>query len=178
MLTGQCSGSVHPNQPVCFSTADCRFIEMLVFSSVGQMCKSFFNGFICHRRDPQPLYRFMTVGFFQDPSGYQLSFPSRISGNNYFPDILSVQLGLHRLILLRSLTDYHKLHLLRHHRQCCHIPFLILFVIFFRVCQSHQMSQCPGNHVFVSFQCSSGRLAAVQYSCDIPSYRRIFCYDQ
>ena len=43
----------------------------------------------------------------------------------------------------------------------------IFFIIFFRVCQGHQMSQCPGYHIIFPFQNASVFLTGAKNSGDV-----------
>ena len=114
----------------------------------------------------------MTVCLCKDPSGYQFSLTSGICGNDDLPDILPVKLVFYRIILFGCLANHHQFHFLWHHRKSGKFPFGIFFIVFFRICQGYQMSQCPGHYIIFSFQGSIPLLAAVKDSCDISGNRR------
>ena len=144
--------------------------------SVFQICKSFFDRFVCDGRDPQSADWFMAVCLVKNPAGYQFSFTSGVCSNDDIFDVFSVKLCFYCIVLFTGLSDHHQFHFIRHHRKGGHFPFGIFSVIFFRICQCDQMSQCPGHHIFFSFQCSIAFLVTVKYPGNVSGNGRFLCY--
>ena len=115
----------------------------------------------------------MASGFVQDPSCYEFALSSGICGDDDVSDVLTEKLRLDRLILFRCLTDHDQLHLIRHHRERLHIPFHVLLIIFFRICQSYQVSQCPGHSIVLSFQDSVPFLITMENPCNVSCHGRL-----
>ena len=101
--------------------------------AVFYFCKSFFNGLIRDRGNPQPFYWLFVSCLFQDQPGYKLSLPSGIGCNDNFPHIRPVDLGFYHPVLLSGLFDDFQPELVRHHGKIFHFPFLVFGIVIFRV---------------------------------------------
>ena len=71
--------------------------------------------------------------FVENPPRHQLTLASGIGCNDNLIHVLPRKLCRHRMVLFSRMRNNLDLQFFRHHRQNCHIPFLILFVIVFRI---------------------------------------------
>ena len=135
--------------------------------SILQIGKAFFDRLVCNRGNPQPFDRLMAACLFQNPAGNQFSLTACICGNDDFFNVFSKKLGFHDGKLLACLTDDHQLHVFGKHRKGCYLPLFVFLIVFFRICQSHKMSQCPGDHIFFALENTAILLVRTQNTGNI-----------
>ena len=175
VFAGQGPGGVDTHEPVGLRTGCCRPVKVIILSAIPKVLEALPDGLIRHRRNPEPLDRFLAARDLQNPAGYKLSLPSRICGDDHASDVLPEKKGFHCPELLAGLRDHHQFHFVRHHRESLHLPFHIFLIVGFRVCQRHQMAQCPGDNVVPSFHSTVQFLFTVKDPGNIPGHRRFLC---
>ena len=117
----------------------------------------------------------MAAGFVQDPAGNQFSFTSGIGGNDNLRDIFAEELCLYIMVLFGCLFDHDELPFLWNHREIRHIPGFEFLIIFFRVGQSDQMAECPGDDIIAAFDRTGNVLVTAENTGDIAGNRWFFC---
>ena len=118
IFTGKCPCTVHSHQPVSFRSCHSCSVQIIIFMSVFQISESFFDSFVCNRRNPQSADWFMTVRFVKNPAGYQFTFSSGICGYYNIVYVFSVQLRFYCIVLFTGLSNNYQLHSVRQHGKC------------------------------------------------------------
>ena len=142
------------------------------------MLKALPNGLIRLGRDPEPLGLPLPARLHHDPPGYQFAFPSGVRGNHQFRHIAPLHQRGNCLKLPPGFRDHHQLHILGQHGKVLHVPLFILFIIYVRVRQCHQMSQRPCDNISFSLQIAVAALLAAQHSGQFTAHRGFFCQYQ
>ena len=129
----QCPRCVNANKPVRLCTGNSSPVEIIVLFRIFQAGKSLTDCLVGNGRNPETLARLLIVRLVKNPPRHQLAFTAGICRNDHLTDIFPRKLCRHSVILFSRLRNDLDLQFLRHHRQNCHIPFLILFIIVLRV---------------------------------------------
>ena len=129
----QCPRCVNADKPVRLCTGNSSPVEIIVLFRIFQAGKSLTDCLVGNGRNPETLTRLLIVRLVKNPPRHQLAFTAGICRNDHLTDIFPRKLCRHSVILFSRLRNDLDLQFLRHHRQNCHIPFLILFIIVLRV---------------------------------------------
>ena len=145
------SGAVHAKNPVANGTTQPRKIEFVILLLIFQLPESLLYGFICHRRDPQPLDGTFHTGFLHDPALDQLTFLTGIA-----TVYNAIRLGIERLndtkLLFDSLIiDQLDSEALRNHGQLPKTPMLPQRGIVVWLLQFAQMTKSPSHLIAITF---------------------------
>ena len=96
---GEKPGGVDAHQPVGFGAAQGALVQSIEIYAGTEICKSFPDGFILHRGNPEPLHRLAASGQVVHRAENQLSLPSGITGVDQLAHILAVHQAFQKLKL-------------------------------------------------------------------------------
>ena len=137
---GVCSGSIHSNQPVSLCPAHRSHTEILIFFLTFHCLKTFLNGGIFHRADPQTFHWFPASGKHIHPLKDQFSFSSCITAIDQILHITSIHQSFYDFKLLLFILGNFQLPCFWKDWQIIKLPFFIFRVIFLWLCVFCQMS--------------------------------------
>ena len=141
---------VNAHQPVSVIPAKGRPVQIVIFGTILQGAESFDNGFLFQGRDPQAFHRQLAAGFliYQPEDQFALA-PGIRSADNMCNPLIVHQLFQNRKLLYR-LGQHSILPYIRQDRKILIPPGLILFVIYFRLGRTDQMTDTPADNITVS----------------------------
>ena len=89
--------------------------------------------------------------------------------------VAAMSMGLlYIMVLFGCLFDHDELPFLWNHREIRHIPGFEFLIIFFRVGQSDQMAECPGDDIIAAFDRTGNVLVTAENTGDIAGNRWLF----
>ena len=164
--------TVHPQQPVADGPAQSCHVKALVVPLLFQVLKTFADGLIGHRRNPQPLDRALHSGELHHPTLDKLTFLSGITAVDNLVG-LAIQGGYHiELPFDRFLRDELDAKARRNHRQGGQRPITPVHLIVIGLLQLTQMSESPCHLVAVAFHIAILRYVGTQDARDVFCYAR------
>ena len=160
------SSSINANNPVSsLSTQGC-FIQSIIFSSRPEIFKALPDSGIFHGRNPKPLKGLSAPGFMVHQSEDQFALTTGICRTHKAGDIISGHEFFQDTELLlgsgRNLIPPVR----REDRQVSICPFAVFCIVGFGLCQLHQMTDTPADHISVSFEVAIFTLVCPKNLCD------------
>ena len=130
-----------------------------VVSGAGtQPGKAFADGFIRHRRDPEPDKRLFAAGHLVNVAEDELAFAAGVGGADERIRIPGVDQALHDLKLRTRLGKNLEFHARGQDGQVFRAPALEAFIQLLRLLERDQMTDGPGDGIAVSAQAAFAAL--------------------
>ncbi len=163
--------SIDSYNPITLRSGLCRRSKILIFSTIFQMLKAFFDRLVGNRRDPQSFNGLLYMSFLDCPTSDQLPFSPSICGNDNFCDVVSIQQTFNNAELPAAFTDNLCLHFFRNNRQILQHPVLVFIIVGFRGSQFDQVAKGPCHNYVLSFQIAILFFMTTQNSTNFFSHR-------
>ena len=168
---------IHANDPVRPGTAFRTFVKSVVMGAVLQFRQSFLDRFVRHGGNPKPLERLFALGVGIDPAEDQFAFTPCICCADQAFGLFIVDQFFDDIKLLLPAADDLQGDILRQDGQIFCLPAGEFFIQFFRFHLTDQVTQCPGDHVAVTFQIPFAFFCAAQNPRDLPRDTGFFSYN-
>ena len=160
------SSSVNANNPVGSLSTKCCFIQSIIFSSRPEIFKALPDSGIFHGRNPKPLKWFSAPGFVVHQTKDQFTLTTGICRTHKAGNIVpGHELFQDTELLLgsgRNLIPPVR----REDRQVSIHPFAVFRIVGFGLCQLHQMTDTPADHISVSFEVAIFTLVCTKNLCN------------
>ena len=162
---GKESGGVDAHKPVRFHAAQSAFVQTIVVAARLQIRKSFPDGVILHRGDPQSFHGLAASSQIIHGAEDQLSFTTSVAGVDDFCDVALTHQRVENIELLLLILLDTESEAAGQNGQVVHIPLGEAFLIEGGICQLCQMTITPGNEIAVALQIASSLLTAGSNDC-------------
>ena len=164
-------GGVHAQQPVAYGAAESCLVERLVVVLRLQVGKPFADGFVCHRRDPQPFHWAMGLGLLHHPTLYQFTLLAGIAAVHYAVGGLHQSLDGIELLGVALVVDELDAETFGNHGQGVEAPRLPPWRIVVGLFQGAEVAVGPRHLIPVPFHVAVMARGSPQYAGYVAGHR-------